>query len=258
LARGVAEAEAPSKFILAHASLPLGEEILGVIATVSYPGGLTELAARISERGISVLSGTTITRPEKGEAEMFLLLDIAGSGLTAEQVIEELKALSGVSEVKEVMKGARGLVSDARAYMATSIASLFGWLDRIFGTGGHAILFSIGEQAAKKLAEMLKEVYGMKGQRLVETFLAMNVALGYFTYKIVKYDERKLEFVVRLFRNFECISFVGKMDKPMSHLVRGALAGVFNLAYGKEFIVLERLCVAKGDDCCEFVIEPKG
>ena len=249
--------EAPSELISAHGHLPSGEDILGVIATVSYPEGLAEVAAKISERGISVLSGITITRPGEREAEMFLLLDIAGSGLTAEQVIGELKALSGVSEVKEVMKGARGLVSDARAYMATSIASLFGWLDRIFGTGGHAILFSIGEQAAKKLAEMLKEVYGMKGRRLVETFLAMNVALGYFTYEIVKYDEEKLEFVVRLFRNFECMSFAVKTDKPMSHLVRGALAGVFNLAYGKEFVVLERLCMAKGDECCEFVIEPK-
>ena len=62
--------------------------------------------------------------------------------------------------------------------------------------------------------------------------------------------------MIRLYGNFECTPFKGKRDRPMSHLIRGGLAGVFREAYGREFMVREVKCIAKGDEYCEFVIEP--
>ena len=74
--------------------------------------------------------------------------------------------------------------------------------------------------------------------------------------RILECDEENLRFVIRLHRNFECAPFKGKRDRPTSHLIRGALAGVFKEAYGREFKVREVKCIAKGDEYCEFVIEP--
>ena len=54
---------------------------------------------------------------------------------------------------------------------------------------------------------------------------------------------------MRLHGNFECTPFIGTRDRPVSHLIRGALAG-------KEFRVREVKCIAKGDEYCEFIIEP--
>ena len=58
-----------------------------------------------------------------------------------------------------------------------------------------------------------------------------------------------LRFVIRLHGNFECTPFIGTRDRPVSHLIRGALAG-------REFRVREVKCIAKGDEYCEFIIEP--
>ena len=65
-----------------------------------------------------------------------------------------------------------------------------------------------------------------------------------------------LRFVMRLHGNFECTPFIGKKDRPVSHLIRGGLAGVFKEAYGRDFRVREVKCIAKGDEYCEFIIEP--
>ena len=43
----------------------------------------------------------------------------------------------------------------------------------------------------------------------------------------------------------------------MSHLIRGALAGVFKEAYERDFKVREVKCVAKEDEYCEFIIKPR-
>jgi len=79
----------------------------------------------------------------------------------------------------------------------------------------------------------------------VKTSLALKVATDWFGYEIVEYDEEALKFVIRLYGNFECASYVSKKDRCMSHLMRGILAGIFGEAYGREFEVIEPKCVAK-------------
>mgnify|MGYP000377272517 CR=1 FL=1 len=241
-----------------------------VIKGKNAPGVLAKIASKIAEHGINILSGLITAEPGAETGVLVLFLDLTGSKLSTEKLVEELKSLDVVIDAKITAKRFKDITIDGTSYETfflgkrivmldvNDVGTMLSWLDETFGTGGHAILFEMGEAAGKAAAERLRKIYGLEGRDLVETFLALHTAAGWFDYEIVEYDEEALKFVIRLFGNFECVSFADRRKKPMSHLVRGALTGVFSEAYRANLRATEVKCVAEGDTCCEFVIEPPG
>ena len=238
-----------------------------LIESKNVPGVLAEIASKTAEHGINILSGMIIAEPGEETAVLTLFLDLTDSKLKTEELVKELKALDAVLDAEVIVKKFDDIAIDGTTYTTLflgerivmldvdDVGAMFGWLDETFGSGGHAILFDMGEAAGRESAKKLRESYGLKGCNLIETFLALHVAAGWFGYEVVECNEEELRFVIRLHGNFECAPFKGKRDRPMSHLIRGGLAGVFKEAYGREFRVREVRCIAKGDEYCEFVIE---
>lgn len=227
-----------------------------VIKCRSEADALAKIASKMAEHNIDIVSGTIITEPDIGIGVITMFLDFTSSNINIDHIVDELKALDVVLDVKIAAREFSGIIADMGTYVATYLCRMLNWLDKVFGTGGHAILFDMGEEAVKPIVKELKS-RGFKGRQLVESFLATNSIMGFYSYEIVEYDEENLKFVIRLYRNFECKSFTGKKDHPMSHLVRGALTAVFSETYGRRFEVKEVKCIAKGDEYCEFVIMPE-
>ena len=239
-----------------------------LIESKNVPGVLAEIASKTARHRINILSGMIIAEPGEETAVLTLFLDLTDSRLRAGEFVEELKALDVVLDARIIVKKFGDIAVNGAAYTTLflgrrivmldvdNVGAMFNWLDKTFGSGGHAILFDMGKAAGREYAKKLRESYGLKGRDLIEAFLTLHIATGWFGYEIVECDEENLKFMIRLYGNFECTPFIGKRDRPMSHLVRGGLAGVFKEAYGRDFRVREVKCIAKGDEYCEFIIEP--
>jgi len=238
-----------------------------VIKAKNIPGVLAEIASEIAKHNINILSGLILAEPYEKVGEICMFLDLTESRLTFEQLVEKLKNLSSVLDVREAVRRFGDLVVnsyirqitvlDRQAILLTTphyVELTLEWLDEVFGTGGHAILFEIGVQTAKRAIKSMRERFNLRGRELIEAFLALHAAGGWFRYEIVKYDEEGRSFVIRLYDNIECKVFIGKKDKPVNHLIRGELEGAFDEAYGGKFKAIEVKCIARGDDYCEFVI----
>ena len=235
----------------------------------NIPGTLAKVASKLADLGVNILSGLVMAEPGRETGHMVFFLDITDSGLSEEELVGEIEELDVVVKAEVTVKKIGDMAIngtthetvflDKRAILldVDDVGTMFGWFDRTFGTGAHAILFDMGEQAGRLVAAKLMELYKLGGRDAIEAFLAIHGAAGWFGHEIVKYDEERLEFVIRLHDNFECVPFKNKKDRPMSHLVRGGLAGVFSGIYGRDFEVEEVKCLAKGDPYCEFVIKPR-
>ena len=240
-----------------------------VIEGKNVPGTLAVIASKMAELGINILSGLVTAEPGRETGTITLFLDLTNTGLTPKELLEKIKALDVVADARETVKklgdiAINGTVHttlflDRRVIMldVEDVGTMFNWFDKTFGTGAHAILFDMGEQAGRAAAKKLSRTYGLKGRELVEAFLALHVAAGWFNYEVVSFDEEALKFVIRLYDNFECVPFAGKKKRPMSHLVRGGLAGLFSGVYNRDFKSEEVRCLAKGDPYCEFVLTPR-
>ena len=240
-----------------------------VIEGRNVPGTLAVIASRMAELGINILSGLVTAEPGKETGTITLFLDLTNTGLTPEELLKEIRSLEVVADARETVKKLGDIAINGTAHTTLfldkrvimlgveDVSTMFNWLDETFRTGAHAILFNMGEQAGRAAARELNETYGLRGRELVEAFLALHAAAGWFDYEVASFDEEALNFVIRLYDNFECAPFAGRKKRPMSHLVRGGLAGLFSGIYGRDFKSTEVKCLAKGDPYCEFVLTPR-
>ena len=237
-----------------------------VIVGKNVPGVLAKIAARIAENGINILSGLVTAEPGEDTGMLTLFLDFTNATCGPEELAEELRAMDVVLEAGVVARRFGDIAIDGTTHTTMflgervvmlsvdDLGAMFDWLDRNLQTGGHVLLFEMGKAASRADVRELRETYGLEGRDLLEAFLALRIAAGWFSYEVVEYDEEAMRFVVRLYGSFECAFFAGR-GRSMGHLVRGILAGAFGEVYGREFRVREVKCVAKGDECCEFVVE---
>ncbi len=235
----------------------------------NVPGALAEVASKMTKHGINILSGLLMAEPGGEHGIIVLFLDFTNSSITVGDLVEELRSLPMVRNADMVVRQVGHMAIDGTTYLTTflgdrvvvldvmDMGAMFNWLIDTFGTGGRAILFDMGLRAGARAAKKLKEDYGLSGRELVETFLALHVAAGWFDYEITRYDEAERTFTIKLFENFECLSLRGHQprDRPTSVLVKGVLTGIFRAAYGSDLVVDETLCIAKGDDYCEFSVK---
>lgn len=240
-----------------------------VILTNDLLSALSDVAAKLAVHHVGVLSGLIAAEPGMKMNVISLFIDLTNSDTPLKKLLEELRSLRPVINVEEAVRKVRQMAINGATHMTTflgkrvvimdveGVGAMLTWLVELFGTGGQAILFDMGLRAGRSMARTLRDAYGLEGRDLVETFLALHVAAGWFRYVVIDYDEGTPRFVVRLYENFECSAFKGR-GKPSGHMTRGVLAGVFGETYGCDFAVQELKCLAQEDPYCEFVItKPK-
>ena len=238
---------------------------------LNVPGTLAAVASEMARMKANILSGLIWAEPDRETATWIFFVDLTETGLEPEEFARRLEGLKEVRAARVVERRFGDLLVDAVSFPTTflgrrmvlldvcSVGAMLDWIDRTFGTGGHVILFDMGKEAGTIVTRVLKERYGLSGRQLLEAFLALCTSMGWFRYEIVSLSPEGSESTVRLYDSYECSYLTqqtGPSGRPRSHLVRGVLAGVFEVAFGREVVVREVKCVAKGDPYCEFVVKP--
>ncbi|MDG7010822.1 MAG: hypothetical protein JRN57_01755 [Nitrososphaerota archaeon] len=147
--------------------------------------------------------------------------------------------------------GTRAVMMGARA-----LANMLGTVNEQFGSGGNVILYEEGRSYGKEVGAeyMMKLGADFIASNLAEV-LKLYQALGWFRVSAVKSDPAGGTIAIQAEENFECAGADSKV--PHSHFVRGHLEGMATTWLGKPMECRETLCIAKGDERCEFVLSPR-
>jgi len=238
-----------------------------VLEALNKPGVLAAISGFMAGCGVNILSGSIWAEPGEEKAIWVSFVDLTGTGLSPRALADELEELDVVLKAKVVGLRLGDLVIDTFSFPTKflarrvvlfdidAVAAMLDWIDRTFGTGGHAILYEMGHQAGRTVVRTLKEKFNLPGPAAFEAFLAFGTAMGWFKYDIPSLELDPPRAIVRLYGSYECAPFRGSSGGSRSHLIRGLLAGAFEEALGVQATVRETLCLAKGDEFCEFVIE---
>ncbi len=118
--------------------------------------------------------------------------------------------------------------------------------DGSFFEGG----FTGGSLSAKKY----KEIHNFSDREIIEFMMTMGSQIGWGHFSLKHYDPQ-----VKLLRvsvaHSPFAEAHGKSSQGVCHLIRGVLAGMASILFGKDCISTEVECRAKGDKKCLFVVE---
>lgn len=145
-----------------------------------------------------------------------------------------------------------------RAVMMTAkyVAKMMETIRKEFGSGGNVIIYEEGKAYGKDVgAEYLQRLGGDFVASNLADVLKLYQALGWFRVEAVEADRSSGKVLLRTSENFECAGSESKV--PLSHFVRGHIAGSLTTYMGKEMACEETSCIAAGDKYCEFSVTPK-
>ncbi|MBO3799992.1 MAG: hypothetical protein FGF52_02905 [Candidatus Brockarchaeota archaeon] len=216
-------------------------------------------------KNIVELSGFLNLDMEKDEIVKGVLIDVSKLDGDLAGVIEDIKRIEGVLEVKFSDNVLNGLIIDELFFplmvggersftlRVESFGAILKRLYEKFGTGAAVILYEMGLGMGESKFKSVVSNYRVDKQTAVKIILAERSAKGWC---ISRLDEFNSKGAVVLAKDlFECMPFRDRQERPVSQLFRGYLAGIFQQLYGKNVNVTETECIAKGDNVCKFVIQ---
>ncbi|MEM3713197.1 MAG: V4R domain-containing protein [Thermoproteota archaeon] len=220
----------------------------------------------LREKNVLELNGFYDADLEKNEVYVGFFMDISNAkDITPEKIVEELRKIDGIIEVKFSQKMFKDMIIDELFFplmvggersftlRVESFGAILKRLYEKFGTGAAVILYEMGVSLGESKVEGLIKKYKVDKQTALKIILAERSAKGWCIAEAEEANGRRAVILVR--ELFECLPFRNKQEKPVSQLFRGYLAGVFQKLYGKSFTVSEVECIAKGDGICRFLVE---
>ena len=239
-----------------------------VVMVENVPGALAKVSGLMAEMGINILTSFVRAKAFEREAVWSSFIDMTDTGLEIGDVVERLRKLDVVLDVKYSEEVGELLVDtlhfpimlDHERHVLLRVETLekaFSRLFDIFGSGAATIIYQMGRESGMSRAERVVKEYRLKGVDGLRVILKERVAKGWCIPEIEVFDEKKDEAVIRAFELFECLPFKGKLKEPRSHFFRGYLEGVFKALFKTEYTATETECLAKGDTYCRFIIVSK-
>ncbi len=133
-------------------------------------------------------------------------------------------------------------------------------LEEIFNAAGDTLLYQGGIKVGRDLYNHYINVAREHGIDLWDVISAVGWYFGWGTGEVVERGERDGVYRMVVYDSFEAESFLareGRGDKSVCHFMRGVLTGLVEGVEGRDYVGHETRCRAKGDEYCEFVIEPR-
>lgn len=230
------------------------ENVIGVL------GSITDV---LRDAGMSVLDGFHSVHDDGTMWCWVLTVDTSGATKTVEEVVEEVKSLPHVVKVEHGVKrlgkllfppfktSFRFMGDRAFIWRGEFMKDFFRSIRKRWGDVGAVFLYHTGLGVGRKAADEYMELLGEKDvKKMLEFNGELWVSLGWVRDYEVEFQE---EIVVRFWDLFECQSLIGLVKSPSGYFTRGVLAGYINRVSGRNVVVREVKCIAKGDACCEFV-----
>ena len=113
------------------------------------------------------------------------------------------------------------------------------------------LLYETGKKAGEKWINRFSKEWGLKDKRFIEAVQNFYAELGWGKFDIKENNGKEL--IIRVENSFIARGY-GKSNAAVCHFLRGYNAGLAEVLKGKYLEACETRCVAKGDDCCEFVM----
>ncbi len=248
----------------------IGRDLHGLLVrAISLPGVLARLSSIIAERGLNILYCSTTVAEEHEEGIILLFIDFTDSETRPQELAEELRRLDFVREVKLITPKYEGFIVDdvsfplmvgsERAILMTEAAlrGLFIDIRRHIGSGGEAILYFLGTEVGKSLAErymkMAEEIGVEDLEGKAHIAAGLFVSVGYGLVESLEIDPETPRIRLRVKGCIEC-ELGGSAEKPYSQFLRGMLAGYASVLFKRDMMARETRCIAVGDPYCEFEI----
>ncbi len=241
----------PDKLIVC-VSISINPKVENFLAT------LGEIAHQICRSGIPVLF-VKMSRPKPDTKIMAsIFLDATNRLNVVKSVVERMKSIKFVDEVKLIEPIARGFTIDNTPRYLTLLdervvmlgrpcyEALIKGLREKFGSGHKAYLYYVGLEMGRYIYNKLKSM-AKEQDDIIPIYQAMFRHLGFGTLEI---DLRTRKAIVK--DSFECELFKGS-NECEGHLVRGMLSGFLSSMLKKEVTTTEIKCIARGDPHCEYV-----
>jgi predicted hydrocarbon binding protein len=129
-------------------------------------------------------------------------------------------------------------------------------LYEVFGSGASTILYEMGLEIGKNIANQLRHKLG---NPLKKALLSMEhfEYMGWGKIRINKKELLKMatfDSMNVIVENCFIPKGVGKTGTRTCHLLRGIFVGALKVMRNKDYVCEETKCVAKGDSFCEFSI----
>lgn len=125
--------------------------------------------------------------------------------------------------------------------------------ERILGYDGAAVLlYETGKKAGEKWINRFSKEWGLNDKRFIEAVQNFYAELGWGKFDIKENNGKEL--IIRVDNSFIARGY-GKSEDAVCHFLRGYNAGLAEVLKRQDLEACETRCVAKGDECCEFVMK---
>jgi predicted hydrocarbon binding protein len=124
-------------------------------------------------------------------------------------------------------------------------------VEEVFGERAGEIFFAGGFQGGSLSAQKLKELQGLDAKGVIESMCSMGTQLGWGRFTLREFDQATYKITVEI-TSSPYAQIYGKSKKPVCHLIRGVIAGITKVIFGKERDVQETQCLAQGFASCIF------
>jgi len=250
-----------------------GRRLIGfVVRGVSRRGTLASVTGLISDMGLDITYCSTKATVEGEEGRVLLVVDFTDATRDPGSVAGRLESLGAINRVEVIRPRVEGFIADtafplivgsARAVLLdeSALRGLLISFREHLGSGGEAMLYHIGLDVGRErwtyILQMAEEI---NAESFSDKVLIAADVFRSMGYGVMKVEELKEETPYARFEIWDCIECqLGRPSKrPFSQFIRGLLAGLTSIIYGREMYAKENRCLAMGAPYCEFEIKPQG
>jgi len=121
----------------------------------------------------------------------------------------------------------------------------------------HASVYKgIKDQSMKNIAELSKKI-GKTDDGVIKTLQSLFEIYGLGKLEILNLDNANKKVLLRIKGSSLALAQLekGKAKTPVCTLTSGVLAGIFSYIFKKDVDCIEKKCLAKGEEICEFAVE---
>lgn len=115
------------------------------------------------------------------------------------------------------------------------------------------IYFSV-KKSVKEFLPILKAKPKYSDVSLVNFVNEFFSSSGFGKIRVVQFDEKNSRAILLVSSSPFALYFKNKSKKPLDHILRGVIAGIFSFALEKDLDCIETKCIAVNSSECEFIV----
>ncbi len=235
------------------------------VKSLAKPSVLGKITSVLGEYSILIKNIVAYTSGDEGNA--FILVDCTNITSNIEEIIDRLKSISEVMDVKFFSPSRYGYIYESFGFPITTsnkeeviiirLKSFVSMLDGIrayFGSAGEAFLWYLAREGGSSTAKWFNEELGdLDVIDKIKVHLDTLFSVGWGRFELKRFDETEKVVEIEVKDNLEIRYQKGSSKECRFIFMRGYLTGALSVYLGKEVKVEEIKCEAKGDGSCVFV-----